>query len=139
MKTLDIFDPPICCSTGVCGEDVDINLVRFAADLEWFKAAGVTVRRFSLSQDPQAFMNEPEVLRAVSSKGTRCLPLVVVDGKIVSQGSYPTRDEVAVLSGLTQPTATVSGRSKRVLRIGSADAAPAKARCCTPANSGCCS
>lgn len=142
MKTLDVFDPPMCCSTGVCGEEVDSNLLRFAADLEWLKAGGVAVRRFSLSQDPQAFMNEPEVLTAVSSKGTQCLPMVVVDGKIVSRGSYPKRDELARLTGLKQTAPAGGARPNRSLPVGSTDAAPAKANCCTPAKSGksgCCS
>jgi hypothetical protein len=29
---LDVFDPAMCCSTGVCGPEVDPQLVQFAAD-----------------------------------------------------------------------------------------------------------
>nr|QTX14232.1 Arsenical resistance operon trans-acting repressor ArsD [Klebsiella pneumoniae] len=29
MKTLTVFDPAMCCSTGVCGSDVDQVLVDF--------------------------------------------------------------------------------------------------------------
>ena len=29
------FDPAMCCSTGVCGVDVDPVLAQFAADLKW--------------------------------------------------------------------------------------------------------
>src|SRR6185437_1760197 len=116
MKQLDVFDPPMCCSTGVCGVDVDATLVRFAADLEWLKASGVTVRRFNLSQEPQAFMNEPEVLKAVSSDGTHCLPLLVADGKLLSRGAYPSRDQLAVLTGVRKvnPLAIVDDRSAGV-------------------------
>jgi hypothetical protein len=35
--TLCVFDPAMCCSTGVCGPSVDPELARFAADLDWLK------------------------------------------------------------------------------------------------------
>ena len=31
MTHLQVFDPPMCCSTGVCGPQVDPELPRFAA------------------------------------------------------------------------------------------------------------
>ena len=34
MKTLTVFDPAMCCSTGVCGSDVDQVLVDFSALLQ---------------------------------------------------------------------------------------------------------
>ncbi len=33
MTTIEVFDPAMCCSTGVCGPQVDPDLARFAADL----------------------------------------------------------------------------------------------------------
>jgi arsenite-transporting ATPase len=56
MQTLQIFDPAMCCSTGVCGPEVDTKLVQFAADLDWLKAQDVIVQRHNLSQDPAAFV-----------------------------------------------------------------------------------
>ena len=101
MRNLTVYDPPMCCSTGVCGADVNEVLVRFAADLEWLRSVGgVIVRRFNLAQEPSAFMNDTDVLKAVSSQGTRCLPLLVVDGRIVSRGAYPGREQLAELVGL---------------------------------------
>ena len=101
MRSLIVYDPPMCCSTGVCGADVNEVLVRFAADLEWLRiVGGVAVRRFNLAQEPSAFMNDADVIKAVSSQGTRCLPLLVVDGQIVSRGTYPGRERLAELVGL---------------------------------------
>ncbi|HBU8666409.1 TPA: arsenic metallochaperone ArsD family protein, partial [Klebsiella oxytoca] len=34
MKTLTVFDPAMCCSTGVRGSDVDQVLVDFSADVQ---------------------------------------------------------------------------------------------------------
>ena len=94
----------MCCSTGVCGPDVDPKLVRFAADLKWLAEQGVTVERFNLTQTPIAFA-ENEVVRAtLTEKGEAGLPLIVVDGKTAVSGSYPTRDELAGLLGLSGTT-----------------------------------
>jgi len=97
---IQVFDPPMCCSTGVCGPQVDPSLPQFAADLEWLKAQGVQVERFNLAQEPRAFAENELVKKALTEAGEKCLPLVLVDGEIVSQGVYPSRDELAALAGL---------------------------------------
>jgi len=55
MKTLTIFDPALCCPTGICGPEIDQELVDFAADLDWLKSEGIEVRRINLSQEPALF------------------------------------------------------------------------------------
>jgi hypothetical protein len=45
MSEIQVFDPALCCSTGVCGAEVDDTLVRFAADVEWLKRRGVAPSR----------------------------------------------------------------------------------------------
>ncbi len=92
MKTIQVYDKPMCCSTGVCGPQVDPVLPRFAADLQWLKSQGHHVERFNLAQQPDAFIQNPEVHRLLATQGTGCLPLIVVDGRIVSQRTYPSRD-----------------------------------------------
>ncbi len=100
MKTLKIYDPPMCCSTGVCGPDVDPALVRFAADLKWLESQGVAVERFNLAQSPMAFAENELVRSQLTENGERALPLIIVEGKLASIGSYPTRDELAVMLDL---------------------------------------
>ena len=65
-QTLQVFDPAMCCSTGVCGPDVDPKLVQFAADLDWLKTQAVIVQRYNLSQDPGAFVQNPIVKSALT-------------------------------------------------------------------------
>ncbi|MDZ4819887.1 MAG: arsenite efflux transporter metallochaperone ArsD [Planctomycetota bacterium] len=89
---VQVFDKPMCCSTGVCGPQVDPVLPRFAADLEWLKTQGHPVERFNLAQQPAAFIENPEVHQLLATQGTDCLPLIMVDGHIVSQRAYPSRD-----------------------------------------------
>lgn len=95
MKAVQVYDKPMCCSTGVCGPEVDPVLPKFAADLDWLKNQGHTVERFNLAQQPQAFIDNKAIHHLLSTTGTDCLPVVVVDGEIVSQSVYPSREELA--------------------------------------------
>ena len=101
VSVIHVFDPPMCCSTGVCGPVVDPQLTRFAGDLNWLAAQGVTVVRFNLAQQPQAFVNHDLVRAALEQDGEACLPLVLADGRIVSRSVYPSRDVLAEAAGLT--------------------------------------
>jgi hypothetical protein len=100
MPKIEVYDPAMCCSTGVCGPVVDPVLPRFAADLDCLRAQGVAVERFNLAQQPGVFAENEIVKRALTENGTDCLPLIFADGRIVSQGAYPTRDELAEFCGL---------------------------------------
>ncbi len=100
---IQIYDPPLCCSTGVCGPSVDLALVRFAADLDWLKDHGVEVGRYNLSQQPAAFVENPVVRQTLAKEGNDCLPLTLVDGAIVLKGGYPTREMLADYAGINQP------------------------------------
>lgn len=68
MALLQIFDPPKCCSTSVCGPNVDATLTRFAADLEWLKSQGVEVLRYNLAQEPRVFVDHALVKSASSGR-----------------------------------------------------------------------
>ena len=86
MKRLEIYDPAMCCSTGVCGTDVDPKLVQFAADVKWLQEQGVQVARFNLSQNPAAFVENERVKAALTEKGETALPLMLVDGQVIASG-----------------------------------------------------
>jgi hypothetical protein len=112
MKTqiVQVFDPAMCCSTGVCGPEVDPKLVAFAADLEWVKSQGVVVQRHNLSQSPAAFVENELVRTTLADKGESALPLMVLNGKVAVMGRYPDRKELAGLLKLKAPAA--SGEKK---------------------------
>ena len=107
MKTIQIYDKPMCCSTGVCGPRIDPVLPRFAADLDWLKGQGHQVERYNLAQQPQAFLDQAEVQRLVTTFGTKCLPLVVINGEIVSRGQYPSREQLAMWAGPAASTSSL--------------------------------
>ena len=95
MTAVRVFDPAMCCSSGVCGLSVDPQLARFAADLDWLKGQGVSVERFNLAQQPAAFAEDRAVRAALETKGDAGLPVVKVNGEIKSFGLYPTREQLA--------------------------------------------
>ncbi len=106
MKTIQVYDKPMCCPTGICGPAVDPVLPRFAADLDWVKSQGHQVERFNLAQQPMAFVQNPDVQNLMKTEGVDCLPLIVVNGRIVSRRGYPSREMLAMWIG-TGATAEV--------------------------------
>ncbi len=126
MRSLTVYDPPMCCSTGVCGPSVDPALPRLAADLAWLSDQGVQVTRHNFSQNPGAFAENTLVRSALQEQGNECLPLFVVDGKIVSSGTYPSRDQLAAFVGLAETGRKVtldSPEVKELVAIGASIAA----------------
>lgn len=100
---LEVYDPAMCCSTGVCGPTVDPVLVRFAGDLKWLREQGVEVRRFNLSQNPAAFVENRMVNAALVEKGEAALPLVLMGARTVASGRYPERGELGELFKIQAP------------------------------------
>jgi hypothetical protein len=100
MKTLKIYDPAMCCSTGVCGPDVDPVLVQLTGFLKNLDASAVKVERYNLSQEPAAYTTGT-IATVLKEKGTDALPLVILDDKIISSGEYPDLEK---LSGLLDAT-----------------------------------
>lgn len=95
MLKLEVFDPPMCCSTGICGSSIDPTLVTFASDLEWLKKQGVEVLRHGLSFEPAEFVKNEYVKNIINSEGNSSLPILVIDGKFVTKGHYPSREKLA--------------------------------------------
>jgi hypothetical protein len=103
MTTIQVFDPALCCSTGVCGVEVDQQLVAFSADADWLAKQGGRIERFNLAQQPLAFAQNPVVKGYLDRSGAQALPLVLVDGEVALAGRYPQRAELARWAGLAAP------------------------------------
>ncbi len=93
MKTLTVYDPPLCCPTGVCGPSVDPALVELAAVLARLGRRGVVVQRYNLSRQPMAFATNPEIKALLESGGVEALPAIIVDGQLVMNARYPNAEE----------------------------------------------
>jgi len=120
----------MCCSTGVCGTDVDSKLVQFASDLNWLKEQGSSVERFNLSQQPAAFAGNAAVRDALTAQGNDCLPLMLVDGIIVTRSIYPTRDQLATLAGVKAEDSGCCGGEDEA-EGGCCGSSEAGSSCCT--------
>lgn len=93
MKAIQVYDPPMCCSTGICGPNVDPDLINFAAMLSQFGTHGVNIERYNLSQQPLAFAQNPTVKALLEKEGAEVLPIIFWDGEVHLKGRYPTKDE----------------------------------------------
>ena len=121
---LEVFDPAMCCSTGVCGPSVDPDLTRFAADLDWVGSQGVEVARYNLAQQPQAFVDNPQAGQVLEQRGEQGLPLILLDGRPVSSGDYPSRDTLALWAGVPMAPLTMVSSEQ------------SSGGCCSPSDSG---
>ena len=95
MTKVEIFDPAMCCSTGVCGPSVDPELTRVASAVYSLEKKGFDIKRYQLTSDPDKFAENDEITRVFQEKGPDALPVVLVNDKAVKVGSYPTNEEFA--------------------------------------------
>jgi hypothetical protein len=104
MSKMEIYDPAMCCSTGVCGPSVNPELIRVASVIENLKKAGTEVKRHNLSSAPQDFVSNTMVNQELNRKGAGVLPITVVDGEIVKEAGYPSNEEFANWLGVSMDT-----------------------------------
>jgi len=115
MKTLQIYDPAMCCSSGVCGTNVNDQLVELASFLKGLDSSECAVERYNLSQEPAAYISNPAVKELLDEKGPDALPAVFVDGALVKSGDYPSIGElteilkVGKIGGQSQSSCCCSG------------------------------
>lgn len=100
MTTLTVYDPAMCCATGICGADVDQRLVNFAADLDWLKSEGIDVTRINISNEPMEFVTNPKVKSVLDTDGVDGLPVILIDGDTRSTARFPDRAELAGWAGV---------------------------------------
>ena len=108
MKKMIIFDPAMCCSTGVCGPSVNKELLRVATALNTLKNKGITVERYNLTSNQQMFIKNTVINKILNAKGVKALPVIMVDGVVVKEGGYPTNEEFCSLLGIPLDTLKLS-------------------------------
>lgn len=100
MAILEVFDKPMCCSTGICGPEVDPTLLHFAADLRWLEGNGVQVTRINPASQPDLLAGNPVVREELGKSGGTCLPLILFNNRVAWAGKYPSRPQLAALVGI---------------------------------------
>ena len=98
---VELFDPPMCCPTGLCGPTLDQTLLDINEMILALQAEGLTVARYQMTGQPQAFLSNPDVMRLVREQQMAALPITAVRGQVVKVGAYPTLTEIkAHLNGV---------------------------------------
>lgn len=115
LKKLEIFDPALCCPTGVCGPNVDPELTRIASALFLLEGKGFAIKRYNLGTEPDAFVLNTEINQLLNEKGPEVLPIVVFDNEVVKQGCYPTNDELADWFGIDKQELAPKKSKKNLL------------------------
>lgn len=94
MRIIEIYEPPLCCPTGVCGPAPDPELAALQEAILKLKKAGHSVERIALNQQPKRFMNNPLVKAILNSEGRESLPITLIEGKLAVKGRYPKFEEL---------------------------------------------
>ena len=100
MNKMVIFDPTMCCSTGVCGPSVDKNLLRVSTVINRLEKNGVLVERYNLTSNTQIFVDNKVINKMLNDEGVDILPVTMVDGVVVKTKEYPTNEEFCKLLGV---------------------------------------
>ena len=112
MKKMTIYEPAMCCSTGLCGVGVDPELLSISTVLNSLKKNGIEVERFNLTNAPMKFITNKAVNQLINEKGVDELPVTVLDGEIVITGRYPTNEDIVKL--LNVPMSFIGEQPKEV-------------------------
>ena len=134
MTSIRIYEPALCCESGVCGPDADASLVTVTADVRRLKDLGADIERHNLATDPTAFITDDAVRGFMHTVGSQGLPLTVVDGVTVATGSYPSRGQLLGFAGLGDPAGFEPGAEPARSELG----LTAKSGGCCGGASGCC-
>jgi hypothetical protein len=98
---IDIYDPPMCCSSGLCGPVLDPILVAVNDAVLALTKQGVAVTRYNPVQQLKEVMANQEVAKAIHRQGKKALPMVFVNGRLLKSGAYPSYEELCEALGLT--------------------------------------
>ena len=100
MKKIEIFDPAMCCPTGLCGTNINPELMRIAVAIESLKRQGVTVIRHNLRDEPQIYVSNQIVNNYLQKHGAEALPITLVDGEVAVSKTYPTTRQMSEWTGI---------------------------------------
>ena len=100
MKKIEIFDPAMCCPTGLCGTNINPELIRIAVVIETLKKQGVVVTRHNLRDEPQVYVSNKTINEYLQLHGAEALPITLVDGEVAVTKGYPTTKQMSEWTGI---------------------------------------
>ena len=93
---IEIFEPSMCCDSGVCGPEPDKALIDLQNLIQLLKKAGVETKRYAINQAPMVFVQNQVVSNFIKANGPSKLPLILLDGRIIKSEGYPMLEELKV-------------------------------------------
>lgn len=109
MNKIEIFDPAMCCSTGICGPSIDPELMRIATIVSSLNEKGIDIVRYGLSDNPQAFIANKIVSGLLQEEGAEILPITLLNNVVVKNKAYPTNTELSEWLGIKMKITEKSG------------------------------
>ncbi len=97
---IEIYDPPMCCSSGLCGPALDPVLVKMNDAVLALKKQGVAVERFNLAQQPKSFMDNKKIAELLKKNGKKILPVTLVNRDVFKTGEYPSYEDLCRALGI---------------------------------------
>ena len=93
-RDIEIFDPPMCCPTGLCGPTIDQELLDVSEMVHQLQTEGLRVERYQMTTHPGKFTDNPQVMGLIREKQMAALPITIVRGKVIAEGYYPKLEEI---------------------------------------------
>lgn len=90
-----IYDPALCCPTGLCGVNIDPELMRIAVVIESLKKKGILIERFNLRDNPQVYVDTKVVNDFIQKESIDNFPITTLNGVIVLTKSYPSNKQIS--------------------------------------------
>lgn len=115
MKKIQIFEPAMCCSTGLCGVSINQELLRISTVINTLNKKGIKVERYNLNSAPIEFINNQVISQFIRDKGVEHLPIILLDGEIVISGRYPSNEEFCTMLELPEQFFRISARRGRLI------------------------
>lgn len=100
-KKIEIFEPGMCCPSGLCGPSVDLEILRISTVVKMLEKNNVDIKRYNLISNTSEFISNKVINDMIKEKGEQVLPVTIVDGKVEKQGVYPTNDDFTKWTGIS--------------------------------------
>lgn len=95
-QDIEIFDPPMCCPTGICGPAIDQELLDVSEMMQELQKKGLRVARYQMTTHPGKFSENEQVMGLIREKQMAALPITVVRGRVIAVGHYPKLEEIQI-------------------------------------------
>src|SRR5574340_1229169 len=95
-----IYDPPLCCSSGLCGPALDPVLVKMNDAVMALKKQGIEVERYNLAQQPKSFMDNKSIAELLHKNGKKILPVTLVNSEVFRTREYPSYEDLCKALGI---------------------------------------